>query len=254
MTSINTILSIAASGMLSQQFNLDVISNNVANVNTAGYRRSRVEFADVVYAQSGVASEELGLPVAGVRVAATRTIFAPGTWVSSGSHLDLAIDGEGYFQVLLPDGSTGYTRSGTFSLDAQGRLVNSEGLVLLPEIRFDVPAENVDISSDGRVFVRQNDEITEVGQITLARFAEPAGLEAVGHGAFRETAASGAPVAGAPETVGFGSLVQGTLELSNVDLAEEMVNMITAQRAYQMSSRAAQVADEMMQVANQIQS
>lgn len=254
MTSISTILSIAASGMLSQQFNLDVISNNVANVNTAGYRSSRIEFADVVYAQSGESSGELGLPVAGVRVAATRTIMTPGVWISSGNHLDLAIDGEGYFQVLLPDGSTGYTRNGTFSLDAQGRLVNSEGLVVLPEMRFDVPAENVNISSDGRVFVTQDDEITEEGQLTLARFAEPAGLEAVSFGAFRETVASGAPVVGAPETAGFGSLVQGTLELSNVNLAEEMVNMITAQRAYQMSSRAAQVADEMMQVANRIQS
>ncbi len=253
MSSLDTILAIASSGMLSQQFNMDVIANNIANINTPGFHRSRVEFADVIYDRSALPTAgESAFPVAGVRVAATRRLSTPGIVGSDHNALDLSIDGDGFFQVRMPDGTTAYTRDGTLSLDADGRLVNSAGLVLLPEVRIDPSAESIDVTADGRVLVGQNGEITEVGQIALARFVEPAALEALGFNAFRETAASGPPITGAPGSQGLGGIVQRTTELSNVDLADEMLNMITAQRAYQLSSRAAQVADEMMRVANEI--
>lgn len=255
MSSLDTILSIASSGMLSQQFNMDVIANNIANVNTPGFHRSRVEFSDVIYDRSTLSAAGEGvLPVAGVRVAATRQLLNPGAVVPGQNTLDLSIDGDGFFQVRMPDGTTGYTRDGVLSLDANGRLVNSAGLVLVPEVQIDPSAQSINITADGRVLVGQNGEITDVGRIVLARFVEPAALEALGFGAFRETAASGPPITGTPGDGDMGAIVQRTVEVSNVDLADDMLNMITAQRAYQLSSRAAQVADEMMRVANEIRS
>lgn len=261
MTSINKVFGIAASGMLAQQANLDIIANNVANANTVGFKRSRAEFADVVYDRATLGPEAQPtdqytppsiLPVAGVEVVAASRVSSPGLLVPSRRHLDLAIEGEGFFQVRLPDGTTGYTRDGALSLDANGHLVNSSGLALLPELRIEVPAEQIEISGDGRVLAREGEEVAEVGQITLAKFANPMGLLAIGHNLFRETAASGAPITGQPGSQNLGSLRPQTLELSNVDIAEEMVNMVTAQRAYQLSSRALQVADEMLGMANSL--
>jgi flagellar basal-body rod protein FlgG len=251
MTSLNTLLGITASGMLSQQFNLDVISNNMANVNSAGYKRVRADFTDVVMGRASAGGES-GLPVAGVQVSASQTLFAPGIIVPTGDNLNLSIQGDGYFQVRLPDGSTGYTRDGSFTLDVEGRLVNSAGLELLPGFQFNVAADDIQISPEGRITVSSPDGVTEAGRITLATFAESANLLAVGNSVFKETPASGAPVVGAPGSAGFGALATQTVERSNVDLADEMLNLITAQRAYQLSSRATQVVDEMMQAANDL--
>lgn len=250
MTSLNTILGIGASGMLSQQFNLDIIANNMANANSVGYQKVRAVFSDVVFDRSTTANGEELLPVGGVQVTATQTLSSPGSLLPSNNPLDLAIEGDGYFQVRLTDGSIGYSRDGTLSLDAQGYLVNSSGLRLVPELQLDVAVNDVHISPEGRVSVYLDGQVTEVGQITLARFVQPDNLEAVGGNVFRETPASGAPVLGQPGSNNWGSLVARTYESSNVDLAEEMLNLITAQRAYQLSSRAVQVADEMMQAAN----
>jgi flagellar basal-body rod protein FlgG len=252
MTTLNTLLGIGASGMLSQQSNLDIIADNMANANSVGYKKVRAVFSDVVFERVNATGGEALLPVGGVQIAATQTLLGPGKPLQGSSPLDLTIQGDGYFQVRLPDGSLGYTRDGTFSLDADGRLVNSSGLELEPGLQFDVAANDIQIGPDGRVTVYREGEIAEVGQITLARFAEPANLEAIGDGVFRETPASGAPVLGGPGSANMGSLAVRSYESSNVDLAEEMLNLITAQRAYQLSSRAVQVADEMMQAANNL--
>jgi len=251
----------AATGMTAQQTNIDVIANNLANVNTVGFKGSRVDFQDLVYqtyAEPGAAATEgtqipTGVQVGlGTRYAAIQRIYSPGELRQSGNMLDAAIEGDGFFQIRMPDGRTAYTRDGAFKLDGQGRLVNSDGHPLDPEITIPADAAHVTIGSDGTVSasVAGQDEVQQIGQITLAKFLNPAGLSSVGRNLLLPTAASGEAVTGAPGSEGIGTLAQGFLELSNVSIIEEMVNMIVAQRAYEVNSKCIQVADEMLALAN----
>jgi len=251
----------AATGMTAQQTNIDVIANNLANVNTVGFKGSRVDFQDLVYqtyAEPGAAATEgtqipTGVQVGlGTRYAAIQRIYSPGELCQSGNMLDAAIEGDGFFQIRMPDGRTAYTRDGAFKLDGQGRLVNSDGHPLDPEITIPADAAHVTIGSDGTVSasVAGQDEVQQIGQITLAKFLNPAGLSSIGRNLLLPTAASGEAVTGAPGSEGIGTLAQGFLELSNVSIIEEMVNMIVAQRAYEVNSKCIQVADEMLALAN----
>jgi len=251
----------AATGMVAQQTNIDVIANNLANVNTVGFKASRVDFQDLVYqtyAEPGAAATQstqipTGVQVGlGTRFAAIQRIYSPGEMRQTGNTLDLAIEGDGFFQVLLPDGRTAYTRDGAIKLDGQGRLVTSDGNPLDPEITIPPDATGVTIGSDGTVSVTlagQN-ESEQLGQLTLAKFLNPAGLTSIGRNLLLPTGASGDPLVASPGTEGMGTLAQGFLELSNVSVIEEMVNMIVAQRAYEVNSKCIQVADEMLSMAN----
>ena len=252
----------AATGMSAQQLNMDVIANNLANVNTTGYKRSRADFQDLLYQNSRAAGTNsaqgaqipTGIQVGlGTRTAGVERMFVQGDMRPTGNTLDMVIEGDGFFQVQLPDGQTGYTRDGTFKVDSQGRLVTSDGYTLQPEIT--VPPEaagKVSIGSDGTVQATIAGSATpqELGKILLARFVNPAGLESVGRNIFKRTAASGDATTGTPGIDGRGSLSSGYLEMSNVKVVEEMVDMITAQRAYEINSKSIQAADEMLQVTN----
>jgi flagellar basal-body rod protein FlgG len=253
----------AATGMTSQQMNIDVIANNLANVNTVGFKASRVDFQDLMYQtvrEPGAASTEstqlpTGVQVGlGSRYAAVQRIFTPGELRQTGSSLDLAIEGDGFFQTLLPDGRTAYTRDGAFKLDGQGRVVNSDGHPLQPEITIPADATQVSVGSDGTVSVTVagQSQPQQLGQITLAKFLNPAGLNSIGHNLLLPTAASGDPVVAVPGTEGIGAIGQGIIEMSNVNIIEEMVNMIVAQRAYEVNSKSIQVADEMLAMANNL--
>ncbi len=251
----------AASGMVAQQLNVDTIANNLANVNTAGFKRFRVDFQDLLYQTIRVpgapAAEGVMIPTGlqvglGVRPAATTRIFSQGTFQHTGNPLDLVIEGEGFFQVLLPDGSKAYTRAGSFKLDSDGNIVTADGYPLEPPIS--IPADAIDISvgADGSVAVTLagQSEPQTIGKIELARFPNPAGLSSIGHNLFAETAASGQPTTGTPGMNGLGTIGQGVLELSNVVVVEEMVNMIIAQRAYEANAQAIKISDEMLHMAN----
>jgi flagellar basal-body rod protein FlgG len=253
----------AASGMNGQELQIDTIANNLANVNTNGFKRMRVDFQDLIYqtllspgTASGAGTEiPTGIQVGhGSRGAATQRLFTQGEFKQTEAPLDLVIEGDGFFQIQNNDGSTAYTRAGAFKLDGQGRVVTNDGLLMLPPITIPETVTEIAITKDGIISVRipGSNEGQQVGTIQLARFANPAGLVAIGQNMFRETASSGRPQLGAPGTEGFGSLLQGYLELSNVRLVEEMVNMIVAQRAYEISSKSIQAADEMLNVANNL--
>jgi len=253
----------AASGMAAQQLNVDNIANNLANVNTTGFKRAKIEFQDLMYQtmrKSGVSSTTGAIvptslsigygtkPVASVRQ------FHIGEISQTDNPLDLAIDGDGFFQIQMPDGTTAYSRDGSIKLTADGSFATSDGFFLTPDISIPEDAQSIAIGFDGKVSVMQagsNDPV-EVGQIELARFINPAGLSAIGHNLFQETPASGAPLTGVPSEQGLGSLHQGYLELSNVDVVNEMVNMIVAQRAYEISSKAIQTADDMSSLVNNL--
>lgn len=251
----------AASGMIAQQLNVDTIANNLANVNTIGFKRQRVDFQDLMYQTTRAA----GTPVAdgvqlptgvevglGTRVAATTKNFTQGAFQSTGNALDLVIEGDGFFQVVTPNGETAYTRAGAFKRDSAGNIVTPDGYQLEPAITLPAGAEDITVGADGSVSVLlpgQTDRQT-VGQITIARVANPAGLRSLGHSLYGVTAASGPAEAGTPGKDGRGYVAGGTLELSNVQVVEEMVSMITAQRAYEANSQAIKVADEMLQTAN----
>lgn len=253
----------AASGMSGQQFNIDTISNNLANVNTTGYKKNRVDFEDLLYQTVRFAGTQVtagaqipvGIEVGhGVRPIATQKIFTPGSYRQTDNPLDLAIEGDGFFQILLPDGTVAYTRDGSFKRDGQGRVVTSDGFALEPEIVIPEDALEVTIGSDGTVSVLlPGDSVPRaIGQIELVRFVNPAGLSSLGQNLYQETAASGFPMVGTPSLDGFGALAQGWLEISNVQVVEEMVNLIIAQRAYETNSRAIQASDEMLQTANNL--
>lgn len=253
----------AASGMTAQQFKIDTISNNLANVNTTGFKKSRVDFQDLLYQThkyagtptTAGAQVPTGIQIGhGVRSVATQRIFSQGTFQQTDNPMDIVIEGDGFFQILLPDGGIRYTRDGAFKMDSDGRITTSDGFPLEPEII--VPADIIDFSvgSDGTVTVLRPgmNEPETIGQIELVRFVNPAGLKSEGSNLFTATAASGAPMIGTPGLDGFGKLAQGWLEMSNVQVVEEMVNMIVAQRAYETNSKAIQAADDMLQTANNL--
>ena len=251
----------AASGMSAQQMNVDNIANNLANVNTTGFKKSKLEFQDVLYRnlrKAGVsASPGTQIPTSleigyGTRPVATTRQFAVGEMSQTGNPLDLAVEGNGFFQINMPDGTIGYTRDGSFKLSADGQITTSDGLFMTPEITVPEDAEAIQIGFDGTVFamvVGQTDP-QELGQIELAKFINPAGLEALGHNLYSQTVASGEPITGIPGEEGLGTVGQGFLELSNVDVVAEMVNMIVAQRAYEINSKAIQTSDDMAGIAN----
>lgn len=247
----------AATGMQAQQMRIDTIANNLSNVNTTAYKRSNVDFQDLLYQtinQPGAdtAGVQIGL---GVRPVAITKLYEQGNLQITENALDMAIDGEGFFQVRRPDGTVAYTRDGSFKLDAEGNLVTSGGLLLEPQIQFPAGTTNIYISNGGQVAAQLpgQPEQAPIGQINLARFPNPAGLQAMGNNLLMQTAASGEPIIGPPDIEGMGRIRQGALETSNVELVREMVMMIATQKAYDTSSKAINVSDKMMETANQLQ-
>ena len=249
---------IAKTGLDAQQTNVDVISNNLANVSTTGYKRQRPIFEDLIYQYirqpGGYSSQETRLPTGlqlgtGVRTVATGRIFTEGNVIGTEDPFNLAINGKGFFQVQLPDGTTAYTRDGTFHKDDQGQMVTSSGYLVMPGIVVPEDAQSITIGSDGTVSVSVQGQAAQqqIGQIQLATFINPAGLQSYGENLFLETAASGAPNVDVPGNNGFGTVMQMYLESSNVNVAEELVNMIQAQRAYELNSKAVTVSDQMLQ-------
>ncbi len=252
---------VAKTGLDAQQTRMAVIANNLANVNTTGFKRGRAIFADLLYqtvrqpgAQSSQSSQlPSGLMLGtGVRVVATEKTFTQGNIFQTGNNLDVAIQGRGFFEVLLPDGTVGYTRDGSFQVDSQGRIVTSSGYQVQPGLTIPEGAQSVTIGSDGTVSVLESGstELTEIGTFELADFINPAGLQPKGDNLFVETAASGSPQTGAPGASGLGTLVQGAVESSNVNIVEELVNMIETQRAYEMNSKAIANTDQMLRFVN----
>jgi flagellar basal-body rod protein FlgG len=248
----------AATGMRAQQTNIDVIANNLANVNTTGFKRSRADFQDLLYQtlrQAGAPSSNqteipTGIQVGlGSRTAAVHRLFLQGDMQNTENQLDLAIDGGGFFQTLRPNGEIAYTRAGAFKLDSQGRIVTSDGFPLEPEIVIPTDALSISVGTDGIVSVLQPGNVNsqQIGQLRLVNFANPAGLSGLGRSLFQPTTASGDPIEGVPGDQGLGTLQQGFLEISNVSVVEEMVQLITGQRAYEINSKAVQAADEMLQ-------
>jgi flagellar basal-body rod protein FlgG len=257
-------LYIASTGMAAQERNVEVISNNIANMRTTGYKRARAEFQDLLYQayrQAGAATSESGTmaPVAievgsGVKTAATPRIMSQGVVAPTEKELDLAIRGEGYFMVQMPDGRTGYTRDGTFERSPDGELVTADGYAVQPGITIPGDANSVSISPDGTVeaFMPGDNAPTAIGQLQLARFVNKAGLASAGNNLFVETGASGAAQIGTPNTDGMGDLLQGYLESSNVNSVTEIADLIAAQRAYEMNARVISGADEMLQSTTQL--
>jgi flagellar basal-body rod protein FlgG len=251
-------LFISKTGMQAQQTQLDVISNNLANTSTNGFKRAKAVFEDLMYqnlrqvgANSAEQSElptglQLGL---GVRTVATSRSFEQGSLQQSGNNLDLAINGNGFLQATMPDGTTGYTRDGSLQLDAQGRMVTSSGYPLTAGITIPAEAQSITISSAGAVSVKLPGATAPsvVGNIELANFINPAGLEPRGQNLYTESLASGNPVNGAPGSAGMGTVMQGFVETSNVNVVQELVTMIQTQRAYEMNSKAIQTSDQMLQ-------
>lgn len=250
-------LSTAASGMDAQQTRLDVTANNIANVSTAGFKRSRAEFQDLMYQTVRAAGDprqvsappsalEVGM---GVRTVTTSREHSEGDLRQTGNPLDVAIEGRGFFIVQMPNGERAYSRDGTFKLNAEGRIVTSDGYGLSTDIVVPPDAQQINIAPDGTVtaIVPSDKAPVDAGRIELASFVNPGGLAAQGRNLFRETAASGTPVLGHPGDVGMGTLSQGTQELSNVKVVEEMVDLIAGQRAYEVNTRVIRAADEMLQ-------
>ena len=254
----------AASGMAAQQMNLDVVANNLANVNTTGFKQSRVDFQDLLYqtiwAAGGTTGDGAKVPTGiqvglGVRPAAIQKIFTPGDLKQTDNPLDIAVEGDGFLTVLMPDGTKAYTRDGALKIDDQGRLVNSDGYPLEPEVVLPQQAESITIGPDGTVTAKvagQTDPVPASNKIKLTRFANPAGLDSIGHNLYLPTSSSGEAIDGDAASNGFGRIAQNTLEMSNVSVVDEMVGMIVAQRAYESNSKAIQAADEMLQMANQL--
>jgi len=256
----------AATGMSAQQLNVEVISNNIANMNTVGFKRQRAEFQDLLYQtleRAGSQTSDQGTIVptgvqigGGVKAGSVYRVNEQGSMTRTDNQYDLAIDGRGFFQVLTPSGETAYTRAGNLSVSAEGQLVTEDGYTIEPAITIPTDATSVTVSKTGQVEVIQAGQTTPsvAGQIELATFMNEAGLSAVGDNLLMETAASGAPVTGTPGSVGIGTLLQGYTEASNVDAVSEITALIVAQRAYEMNSKVISAADEMLQAANQVKS
>ena len=252
---------IAKTGLDAQQTRMSVVSNNLANVNTTGFKRDRAVFQDLLYQtarQPGAQSSEntqlpSGLVIGtGVRTAATEKLFTQGNMTQTGNSLDIAVEGRGFFEILMPDGSLAYTRDGSFQLDSQGQVVTSNGYLLQPGLTVPENTQSVTIGTDGTVSVLVAGQAapSTIGQIQLVDFINPAGLHARGGNLYQETAASGSPQSSTPGSDGLGQLVQGSLETSNVNVVEELVNMIETQRAYEINSKAIATADGMLQFIN----
>jgi flagellar basal-body rod protein FlgG len=250
-------LSIAATGMNAQQTNLEVIANNIANVNTTGFKRARAEFSDLLYQTERLAGTpnsgnqsmipegaNIGL---GVRTAAIRNVHTQGALTSTGNSFDLALTGRGWFQIEGAGGDTSYTRAGAFNTNALGQLVTTDGFLVSPQITVPEGTVEVIVNKSGQVFARLEDQtgLQDLGQISLATFANDAGLKPLGSNLFAETEASGAPVVGVPGDPGFATIQQGYLEASNVDPVKEITELISAQRGYEMNSKVIQAADQM---------
>jgi len=255
-------LYVAKTGLAAQDTNLTTISNNLANVSTTGFKSDRAEFQDLLYQikrQPGAQSTQdsqlpSGLQLGtGVRIVGTQKNFTAGSLQTTEQPLDLAVDGRGFFQILQPDGTTSYTRDGTFHLDSNGQVVNASGFALEPAIVIPNNAQTFTVGRDGTVSITVpgNPANQVIGNLQTADFINPAGLQAVGNNLFLETAASGAPQVGTPGLNGFGTTLQNTLETSNVSTVEEMVNMITTQRAYEMNSKVISTADQMLSFVTQ---
>lgn len=255
-------LQVARTGLDAQDMKMRVIANNLANVNTTGFKKDRANFETLAYQQmvaAGAQSDSqnkfaTGLNLgSGVRLAGTARMDTQGTLNTTGNTLDLAIEGSGFFQVQQPDGTTAYTRAGNLSLSPEGNLVTGEGLPLIPQITVPEGASAITVGADGTVTATLTGQTapTSLGQIELARFVNPAGLNAIGNNLLTETAASGAPQVGAAGSEGRGSIRQGSLEGSNVNTVEELVEMIETQRAYEVASKMIKATDDMMQYANQ---
>ena len=260
---MNPTLRTSASGMQAQQAMIDVIANNLANVNTTGFKSSRAAFEDVLYQTiqgpqipngttgESVAAIQIGK---GTRLAAITRIHTQGAGEQTGRNLDLTIEGEGFFQVERPDGSIGYTRDGAFTISENGTLVTHGGYPVLPGITLSTDTTAIAIGASGIVTAASgtSGETTEIGRIELARFINPSGLLSLGENLFAETEASGQPITGFPQEDSFGRILPGTLEASNVEIVQEMVDMIAAQRAYEINARAMSAGEEMMRVTNEI--
>ncbi|MAZ70651.1 flagellar basal-body rod protein FlgG [Porticoccus sp.] len=255
---MNQALWIAKTGLDAQQTKMSNIANNLANAGTTGYKRSRAIFEDLLYQnvrQVGAqSSQDTQLPSGlmigtGVRVVATEKLFTQGNLAQTENMLDMAIQGRGFFQILLPDGTQAYTRDGSFQVDNQGQMVTSAGYILQPSVTLPENALSVNIGSDGTVSVRQPDSsaVSQVGTIQLADFVNPAGLQPIGENLFLESNASGSPQTGNPGLNGLGTVFQGYVESSNVNVVEELVNMIETQRTYEMNSKAISTTDQMLQ-------
>jgi flagellar basal-body rod protein FlgG len=257
-------LSIAATGMLAQQLNVEVISNNIANMNTTAYKRQRAEFQDLLYQnQRRVGSQaadnnaivpagvQLGL---GVKAAAVYRITEQGNLTTTGNQLDLALQGKGYFQITLPDNTTAFTRAGSFQLDNNGNIVTADGLKVTGTNAIPNNATSITVNQSGQIFVSQpgQTQLAAAGQFILANFVNEAGLQPLGNNNFVQTQASGNPVTGTAGNHGFGTILQGFLESSNVNTVQEITSLISAQRAYEMNSKVIQASDEMLQNMNQI--
>jgi len=248
--------------MQAQQLTIDTIANNLANVNTSGYKKARAEFQDLMYetlrsAGAPVGGSEVpsGIQLGhGVRAVSTQREFSEGSLKNTKSPLDLAIEGKGFFQVILPNGDTAYTRAGSFQLDSSGSIVTPDGYKLSPDIVIPTDALSISIESDGTVSVMQPNQTspTQVGSIELALFSNPGGLKGIGRNLFQETDSSGAPTTGTPGEDGLGDIGQGFLEMSNVSVVDEMVQMIMTQRAYELNAKSIQTTDAMMSQANNL--
>lgn len=253
----------AGTGMVAQQQNLDVISNNLANVNTTGFRGQRAEFQDLIYQTMRNATKgENGSPGTpegiqfglGTKISATASIFTQGSPQQTNDPLNVMIEGDGFFKVLQPDGKAAYTRDGTFKLDAEGKVMTSDGMALDPEITIQQGSTAITVGQDGTVsaILPGASSATAVGKVQLTQFANPGGLHRLGGNLFAESDASGSPVDGAPGTNGSGKLLGGYIETSNVQVVDEMTRMITAQRAYEINSKAIQTADDMLGIVSNL--
>jgi flagellar basal-body rod protein FlgG len=254
---MNQALWVAKTGLDAQQTRMSVVSNNLANVNTTGFKRGRAAFEDLLYQtvrQPGAQTSQqtqapTGLMVGtGVRVVATEKLFTQGNILQTNNPLDLAINGRGFFEVQMPDGSVAYTRDGSFKIDGQGQMVTNSGYLLQPGINIPEGAQSITIGTDGVVSVKLQGQATpqQIGSLTVADFVNVGGLQPLGDNLYAETAASGAPTSGTPGQSGLGLLEQGSLESSNVNVVEELVNMIETQRAYEMNSKAISTTDQML--------
>jgi len=260
---MNRALRTAATGMFAQQVNIDLISNNLANVNTTGFKKSKPEFQDLMYQTiktSGIADDGRSTEVSEIQIGngtlpiATTKNFRQGDVQPTSNPLDIAINGDGFIQVRRTDGTIAYTRDGSLKISADGQLVNSQGYIIEPGIIFSSATADISISKNGTIEVIEAGQTAaaKIGQLELAKFINPAGLHAIGNNLYIETSASGQPILGVPGSEGFGELSQGALESSNVDVVEEMISMIVAQRAYEINSKTIKTVEEILAMANNL--